>query len=63
MLLYKNKYQDWNFQHFKDFLEKDENIKVSYNFILLYQTTHYFFARKVYKYIFSNISRVFICLI
>ena len=36
ILLYKNKYQDWNFQHFKEFLEKNENIKVSYNFI--YQT-------------------------
>lgn len=33
ILLYKNKYQDWNFQHFNEFLEKDENIKVSYNFI------------------------------
>lgn len=33
ILLYRNKYQDWNFQHFKDFLEKQENIKVSYKFI------------------------------
>ena len=33
ILLYRNKYQDWNFQHFKEFLEKDENINVSYNFI------------------------------
>ncbi len=33
ILLYKNKYQDWNFNHFKEFLEKEENIKVSYNFI------------------------------
>lgn len=33
ILLYKNKYQDWNFQHFKEFLEQNENIKVSYNFI------------------------------
>ena len=33
ILLYKNKYQDWNFQHFKDLLEQEENIKVSYNFI------------------------------
>lgn len=33
ILLYKNKYQDWNFQHFKEYLEKDENIKVSYDFI------------------------------
>ena len=33
ILLYKNKYQDWNFNHFKDFLKKDENIDVSYDFI------------------------------
>lgn len=33
ILLYKNKYQDWNFNHFKEFLENDENIKVSYDFI------------------------------
>ena len=26
ILLYKNKYQDWNFQHFKEFLEKYENM-------------------------------------
>ena len=33
ILLYKNKYQDWNFQHFKEYLEENENIKVSYDFI------------------------------
>lgn len=33
ILLYKNKYQDWNFNHFKDFLEKYESIHVSYDFI------------------------------
>lgn len=33
ILLYKNKYQEWNFQHFNEFLKKYENIKVSYNFI------------------------------
>ncbi len=33
ILLYKSKYQDWNFCHFKEFLEKDEGIKVSYDFI------------------------------
>lgn len=33
ILLYKNKYQDWNFVHFQEFLEKEENIKVSYKFI------------------------------
>lgn len=33
ILLYKTKYQDWNFYHFKEFLEEFENIKVSYDFI------------------------------
>lgn len=33
ILLYKNKYQGWNYQHFKEFLKKEENIDVSYNFI------------------------------
>ena len=31
--LYKNKYYDFNFNHFKEFLESKENIKVSYKFI------------------------------
>ena len=33
ILLYKNKYYDFNFNHFKDFLENFENINVSYDFI------------------------------
>ena len=33
ILLYKNKYYDFNFYHFKKFLEEKENIKVSYKFI------------------------------
>lgn len=33
ILLYQSKYYDFNFNHFKDFLEKYENIKVSYHFI------------------------------
>lgn len=33
ILLYRNKYQDWNFNHFKEFLKKDENIDVSYDYI------------------------------
>ena len=33
ILLYKTKYYDFNFNHFKDFLKKDENINVSYDFI------------------------------
>lgn len=33
ILLYKNKYYDFNFLHFKKYLEKQENIFVSYKFI------------------------------
>lgn len=33
ILLYKTKYYDFNFNHFKEFLKKDENIDVSYKFI------------------------------
>lgn len=33
ILLYKTKYQGWNFTHFNEFLKKNENIYVSYNFI------------------------------
>ena len=33
ILLYKTKYYDFNFNHFKEFLEKNENINVSYKFI------------------------------
>ena len=33
ILLYMNKYYDFNFNHFKKFLEKKENIFVSYKFI------------------------------
>ena len=33
ILLYKTKYYDFNFNHFKDFIKKDENIDISYSFI------------------------------
>lgn len=33
VLLYKNKYQDFNFNHFKDYLDEEEYIHVSYYFI------------------------------
>ena len=33
ILLYKNKYYNFNFNHFKEYLEDEENIKVSYDFI------------------------------
>lgn len=39
ILLYRTKYYDFNFNHFRDFLEDNENIKVSYNFIYKTLTT------------------------
>ena len=33
VLLYTTKYQDFNFSHFKDYLEEEENIHVSYKTI------------------------------
>lgn len=33
ILLYKNKYYDFNFNHFKEFLKMNESISVSYDFI------------------------------
>ena len=36
ILLYHNKYQGFNFKHFQEFLESDENITVSYTCV--YQT-------------------------
>ena len=38
ILLYKTKYQDFNFNHFKEYLEEKENIKVSYDFIYKHLT-------------------------
>ena len=49
ILLYKTKYQEWNFQHFKEFLEQDENIKVSYNFIYTTLTKAGFISPKARK--------------
>ena len=33
ILLYNNKYQDFNFRHFNEYLQEEENIKVSYDFV------------------------------
>ena len=46
ILLYTTKYQDWNFSHFKDFLEKEENIHVSYDFIYKHLTNAGFLSPK-----------------
>ena len=49
ILLYNSKYQDWNFQHFKEFLEKDENIFVSYKFIYKLLTKNNILSPKARK--------------
>ena len=49
ILLYRNKYQDWNFNHFKEFLKKDENIDVSYDFIYKTLTKAGFLSPKARK--------------
>ena len=38
ILLYRTKYQDFNFNHFKEYLEEKENINVSYDFIYKHLT-------------------------
>jgi len=49
ILLYRSKYQDWNFYHFKDFLKKDENIDVSYDFVYKTLTKAGFLSPKARK--------------
>ena len=40
ILLYKNKYYDFNFEHFKEYLVNEEDIHVSYKFIYKTLTTN-----------------------
>lgn len=49
ILLYNNKYQGWNFNHFKDFLEKKENIRVSYNYVYTALTNNGILSPKARK--------------
>ena len=46
ILLYRSKYQGWNFQHFKEFLKKDENIDISYKCIYTILTKAGFISPK-----------------
>ena len=46
ILLCKNKYQGWNFQHFKEFLKKEENIDISYKCIYTILTKAGFISPK-----------------
>ncbi len=56
ILLYRNKYQDWNFFHFKEFLKKDENIAVSYDFIYKTLTKKVFYLLKLIKKLSENLQ-------
>ena len=49
VLLYTTKYQDFNFNHFKDYLEEEENIIVSYNFIYKHLTNNGILSPKARK--------------
>ena len=49
ILLYNNKYHGWNFNHFKDFLEKKENIKVSYDYVYTTLTNNGILSPKARK--------------
>lgn len=49
ILLYKNKYQGFNFKHFHDYLLEHENIKVSYNFLYTTLTKASFVSPKARK--------------
>jgi len=49
VLLYTTKYQGFNFNHFKDYLEDDENIKVSYKFIYNHLTNSGILSPKARK--------------
>ena len=49
ILLYTNKYQDFNFCHFKDYLEEKENIYVSYSFIYNTLTKNGIYSPRIRK--------------
>ena len=49
ILLYKTKYQDFNFNHFKEYLEEEEKIKVSYDFIYKHLTKDGILSSKARK--------------
>lgn len=55
ILLYTTKYYDFNFAHFKDFLEKFENIKVSYSYLYNLLTKN----NKISQYAHKKTKRAF----
>lgn len=49
VLLYKTKYQEFNFRHFVEYLEEIEHIKVSYNFVYKHLTSSGILSPKARK--------------
>ena len=58
ILLYKNKYYDRNFNHFKDLLKSRENIDVSYNFIYSTLTKNDIYSPKTRKKTKRNLKKL-----
>ena len=58
VLLYKTKYQGFNFNHYKDMLEEFENIKVSYDFIYKHLTSNGFLSPKANKQTKKLLSKI-----
>lgn len=58
ILLYKNKYYDCNFNHFKDLLKERENIDVSYNYIYSTLTKNGIYSPRIRKKTKRNLKRV-----
>ncbi len=56
--LYKKKYYDFNFNYFKEFLEKKENIKVSYKFIYKTLTNEGIISPKANKQTKKNFKKI-----
>lgn len=58
ILLYRTKYQDFNFNHFKEYLEEEEeNIIVSYDFIYKHLTKAGILSPKARKKIKRNFTK------
>lgn len=56
--LYKHKYYDCNFNHFKDLLSERENINVSYNFIYKTLTYNSIYSPKIRRKTKRNLKRI-----
>ena len=61
ILLYKNKYQDWNFKHFHEWLVEKENFRVSYKFVYNVLTKEGILSPKARRKTNENLQRKNYC--